>query len=43
MKKKNSAFNTVLSPQYLIDCDSEDSGCNGGWPETAMSESLDLN
>jgi len=26
-----------LAPQQLVDCDTVDLGCNGGWPEKAMS------
>ena len=25
----------VLAPQQLVSCDTEDSGCNGGWPTNA--------
>jgi len=33
--KANSSIN--LSPQQIVDCDTTDGGCNGGWPETAMT------
>jgi cathepsin B len=28
----NNKINVVLSPQYLLSCDTGDMGCNGGWP-----------
>jgi len=31
----NTSIN--LSPQQIVDCDTVDGGCNGGWPETAMT------
>jgi cathepsin B len=31
---KNSV-NVVLSPQYLVDCDTSSFGCNGGYPDKA--------
>jgi C1A family cysteine protease len=40
LKRKNASFNSVLSPQYSIDCDTDDSGCNNGWPIFAMRECL---
>jgi len=27
----------VLGPQQIVDCDTQDSGCNGGWPMTAYA------
>lgn len=32
----------VLAPQYLIDCsrDSQNRGCDGGWPANAMSKKV---
>jgi len=26
-----------LSPQQIVDCDTSNSGCNGGWPDKAMT------
>jgi C1A family cysteine protease len=26
-----------LSPQQIVDCDTQSSGCNGGWPQTAYN------
>jgi hypothetical protein len=26
----------LLSPQYLIDCDTSDGGCKGGWPDSTF-------
>jgi cathepsin B len=31
----NGATNVVLSPQYLVDCDTNSYGCNGGYPDLA--------
>ena len=31
----NGATNVVLSPQYLIDCDTSSNGCNGGYANLA--------
>lgn len=28
----------AISQQNLVDCDPYDGGCNGGWPQTAMSK-----
>jgi C1A family cysteine protease len=38
MRMKNSTFNSTLSPQFILDCDTFDSGCNYGWPTSAMSK-----
>ncbi|CAG9334303.1 unnamed protein product [Blepharisma stoltei] len=33
----NSTVNAILSPQYLIDCNTANGGCNGGWPDVAWN------
>ncbi|KAG5676533.1 hypothetical protein PVAND_006359 [Polypedilum vanderplanki] len=35
-KKKNSSWNYELSPQYILDCDSKNDGCDGGWPAESL-------
>ena len=40
LKIRNSSYNTVLSPGYMVDCDLDDGGCNGGWMATAFSKTL---
>ncbi|KAL7026305.1 hypothetical protein ACKWTF_013843 [Chironomus riparius] len=37
MMISNSSYNTVLSEQFLVDCDTRDHGCNGGWPHNAIN------
>lgn len=37
-KMKNPLYDTVLSAQHLIDCDTTNSGCNGGWMTNALSK-----
>jgi len=34
---KKISRNTWLAPQEIVDCDTEGSGCNGGWPNQAMN------
>ena len=41
MRIRSPSYNTVLGPQYLVDCDLNDYGCGGGWPTTAMSKFQD--
>jgi C1A family cysteine protease len=38
LKRANSSYTAILSPQYIIDCDINQSGCTSGWPTYAMSE-----
>jgi C1A family cysteine protease len=33
----SSGYKAYLSPQQLIDCDSKEKGCKGGWPSIAFS------
>merc|ERR1712032_160251 len=28
---------TLFSEQYLVDCDNQDNGCNGGWPSSTFN------
>lgn len=37
MKKSNFSYNTRLSPQYSVDCDTNNYACSGGWPLSALS------
>jgi C1A family cysteine protease len=39
MKIRNPNFNSVFGAQYLVDCDTTNAGCNGGWPNLAMGKS----
>lgn len=40
-KRNSSAYaNYVLSQQYLVDCDTYDDGCDGGWSRSAMGKFL---
>jgi cathepsin L len=36
-KIRNPSFNTILSKQNLVSCDTTNGGCNGGWPRKAMT------
>jgi len=33
----NNKIDVVLSPQYLVSCDTANLGCNGGWPVVAWN------
>ncbi|KAL7026302.1 hypothetical protein ACKWTF_013840 [Chironomus riparius] len=37
MMLSNSSHKKLLSPQYLVDCDTRDYGCSGGWPINALN------
>ncbi|KAL7026303.1 hypothetical protein ACKWTF_013841 [Chironomus riparius] len=37
LKRLNNSYNTKLSPQYLVDCDTRDYACGGGWPINALN------
>ncbi|KAL7026301.1 hypothetical protein ACKWTF_013839 [Chironomus riparius] len=37
LKMKNPKFNTLLSAQYVVDCDTFNYGCIGGWPTSAFN------
>ncbi|CAG9798745.1 unnamed protein product [Chironomus riparius] len=37
LKIKDSSFNTLLAPQFLLDCNTAQVGCIGGWPTDALS------
>lgn len=41
-KRNSPAYNFLMSPQYLVDCDIENFGCSGGWPDEAMSKIFQL-
>jgi len=34
---KATATSVNLSPQQIVDCDKSNTGCSGGWPDTAMT------
>lgn len=36
LKIRDSSFNTVLAPQFLLDCNTAQVGCIGGWPTDAL-------
>eukprot|EP01102_Stenamoeba_stenopodia_P018125 TRINITY_DN6608_c0_g1_i4.p1 TRINITY_DN6608_c0_g1~~TRINITY_DN6608_c0_g1_i4.p1 ORF type:complete len:345 (-),score=79.08 TRINITY_DN6608_c0_g1_i4:86-1120(-) len=36
LNANGSSTTTIAAPQQLIDCDTEDGGCNGGWPWDAF-------
>jgi Papain family cysteine protease len=36
-KKKSSLWANQLAPQYLVDCDTLDNKCNGGWPRNTLN------
>ena len=37
IRAKNTGIKEYLSPQQLIDCDTKEKGCKGGWPSIAMN------
>lgn len=37
LRAKEFSIKKYLSPQQLIDCDSKDKGCKGGWPSIAYN------
>jgi C1A family cysteine protease len=36
IRNRNLPADTLLAPQFLIDCDSTSSACEGGWPASAL-------
>ena len=36
LKKLNISYDTKLSPQYLVDCDTSNHACGSGWPMNAL-------
>lgn len=38
----NNGVNVVLSAQQLVDCDTVNSGCKGGWPLKAWQYMRDV-
>jgi hypothetical protein len=39
-RRLDPSWNNSLSQQYLVDCDTYNNGCIGGWPKHAIGDFL---
>lgn len=43
LKNRDPTYSRLVSQSFFVDCDTADSGCNGGWPRTAVNFAKNYN